>query len=165
MTRMTMFRIATVIAAPLVMAAPANSIAGPITGAAMRAAAPAFTTDVRHRPAARDVWEYSSYSYWESPRIPTGAIPGIRIITGIIRDTTLTPGDASMERQRLACGRCRQSRSRYARFRSRRHRGSRCVSHCGWQMGERPWRMQRGPPAHHFLRLASWMTGAACGGL
>jgi hypothetical protein len=76
MTRMAMFRIATVIAAPLVMAAPANSIAGPITGAAMRAAAPAFTTEVRHRPAGTYVWEYPSYSYWGYPPYNYWGSPG-----------------------------------------------------------------------------------------
>jgi hypothetical protein len=74
MTRMAMFRIATVTAAPLVMAAPANSIAGPITGAAMRAAAPAFTTEVRHRPAGTYV--YLSYSYWGYPSYNYWGYPG-----------------------------------------------------------------------------------------
>jgi len=67
MSRMAMLRIAAVIAAPLAMATPGSSIAGPIPGAAMRAAAPTFTTEVRHRPAGAYVREYPSYSYWGYP--------------------------------------------------------------------------------------------------
>jgi hypothetical protein len=76
MTRIAMFRIAAVIAAPLVMAAPAISIAGPIAGAAMRAAAPGSTIEVRHRPAGTYVREYPSYSYWGYPSYNYWGYPG-----------------------------------------------------------------------------------------
>jgi hypothetical protein len=71
------------IAGPLAVAGAAESSAAPINGAAIKAAAPAVTTDVRYRAQAarpdRDDpynWNYPTYSYWGYRPYYYGSYPG-----------------------------------------------------------------------------------------